>query len=112
MKVEPDNYKIIDYVKKVKDLNGRKTEIFCGYEAGCLEGTLYKQLSDNHIDCVIMATSTIITVQTNKKRHFKNDKRDAEAKLKADVSVLLLGEQDYSLNVNRIREHVTWLYFL
>ena len=79
IQVEPDYRKIVDYVKKIKELYGRKTEILTGYEAGCLGYTLYKQLTGKHINCVIMAPSTITTVQTNKKRRRKNDRRDAEA---------------------------------
>lgn len=79
IQVEPDYHKIVDYVKKTKERYGRKTEILCGYEAGCLGYTLYKQLTSKHINCVIMAPSTITTVQTNKRRRRKNDKRDAEA---------------------------------
>ena len=79
MQIEPDYHKVVDYVKKVKVLYGRNTTVLCGYEAGCLGYTLYKQLTAEHIDCVIMAPSTITTIQTNKKRRRKNDKRDAEA---------------------------------
>lgn len=79
MQTEPDYRKIVDYVNKIKDLYGHNTSVLCGYEAGCLGYTLYKQLMAEHIDCVIMAPSTITTVQTNKKRRRKNDKRDAEA---------------------------------
>lgn len=47
----------------------------CGYEAGCLGFTLYHQLTDHGVKCVILAPTTM-PVPTGKKE-VKTDKRDA-----------------------------------
>ena len=48
--------------------------IECGYEAGCLGYTLYHQLTEAGIKCVILAPTTMLTQQG---KRIKTDKRDA-----------------------------------
>ena len=48
--------------------------IECGYEAGCLGYTLYHQLTNAGIKCVILAPTTMLTQQG---KRIKTDKRDA-----------------------------------
>ena len=48
--------------------------IECGYEAGCLGYTLYHQLTNAGIECVILAPTTMLTQQGQR---IKTDKRDA-----------------------------------
>lgn len=84
--VEKDNYfaevqftndfikNVVNYVsnlkKKLKDC-----EFVCGYEAGCLGYSTYKDLTKVGIKCVIMAPSTMAVQKGGKK--VKNDRRDA-----------------------------------
>ena len=84
--VENDNYfaevqftnnfvtNVVNYVsnlkKKLKDC-----EFVCGYEAGCLGYSTYKDLTKAGIKCVIMAPSTMAVQKGGKK--VKNDRRDA-----------------------------------
>ena len=75
--LKPEYEGIVKYAKKIKEMHGPNTAVLCGYEAGCLGYTLYKQLTDAGVACVIMAPSTIATVQHNKKHGKKTDKRDA-----------------------------------
>ncbi len=76
--LEPNINVLMKYINTVtKKVGENTTTVQCGYEAGCLGFTLYKELNKNSIDCVVMAPSTIVTVQQNKKMKKKNDKRDA-----------------------------------
>ena len=65
---------VVNYVsnlkKKLKDC-----EFVCGYEAGCLGYSTYKDLTKAGIKCVIMAPSTMAVQKVGKK--VKNDRRDA-----------------------------------
>ena len=65
---------VVNYVtnlkKKLKDC-----EFVCGYEAGCLGYSTYKDLTKAGIKCVIMAPSTMVVQKGGKK--VKNDRRDA-----------------------------------
>ena len=65
---------VVNYVsnlkKKLKDC-----EFVCGYEAGCLGYSTYKDLTKAGIKCVIMAPSTMAVQKGGKK--VKNDRRDA-----------------------------------
>ena len=73
--MEPDYKNIIKYLEQVKKNYAEEITFQCGYEAGNLGYTLYHQLTDHGIDCVILAPSTM--PQTNR-REIKTDKRDAE----------------------------------
>ena len=65
---------VVNYVsnlkKKLKDC-----EFVCGYEAGCLGYSTYKDLTKAGIKCVLMAPSTMAVQKGGKK--VKNDRRDA-----------------------------------
>ena len=65
---------VVNYVsnlkKKLKDC-----EFVCGYEAGCLGYSTYKDLTKAGIKCMIMAPSTMAVQKGGKK--VKNDRRDA-----------------------------------
>lgn len=87
--LKPDIKSLMKYINEVKRRNNTD-EVLCGYEAGCLGFTLYKQLLDNDVNCVVMAPSTITTIHQNKKMRRKNDKKDALALAKA------LGYKEYS----------------
>ena len=73
----PADYKeVLKYLEFLRSVYGNDTIFVCGYEAGCLGYTLYHQLTDHHVDCVILAPTTMLE-QRGKKR-IKTDKRDAE----------------------------------
>ena len=76
IKVEPDYKWIICFIESLKMKLGYENEysIECGYEAGCLGYTLYHQLTDAGIKCVILAPTTMLTPQGLR---IKTDKRDA-----------------------------------
>lgn len=73
----PADYKeVLKYLEFLHTVYGNDAIFVCGYEAGCLGYTLYHQLTDHHVDCVILAPTTMLE-QRGKKR-IKTDKRDAE----------------------------------
>ena len=71
-----DYKEVLKYLEFLRTVYGNDTIFVCGYEAGCLGYTLYHQLTDHHVDCVILAPTTMLE-QRGKKR-IKTDKRDAE----------------------------------
>jgi len=74
-KIAPDYKMILKYLAQVRMRYSEEiTEFVCGYEAGCLGYTLYKQLTDRGVKCVILAPTTMAI--TNKGR-IRTDKRDA-----------------------------------
>lgn len=64
---------VVNYVTNLKKL--KDSEFVCGYEAGCLGYSTYKDLTKAGIKCVIMAPSTMAVQKGGKK--VKNDRRDA-----------------------------------
>ena len=72
--VDPDYRNIIKYLERVEENHGGDCFFQCGYEAGCMGYTLYRQLTNSGFDCVILAPTTI--PQTAKKK-VKTDKLDA-----------------------------------
>jgi len=71
------NYKeVILFIEKLKWKLGFFDDysIECGYEAGCLGYTLYHQLTNAGINCVILAPTTMLTPQGQR---IKTDRRDA-----------------------------------
>ena len=75
VQMEPDYKNIIKYLDKVEKEREEQCRFICGYEAGCLGYTLYHQLTDHGIECVILAPSTMPVEPGNR---IKTDKRDAE----------------------------------
>jgi transposase len=73
--IEPDYKNIFKYLEQVKKNQGNDCEFLCGYEAGSLGYTLYHQLTDLGINCVILAPTTI---PQPSRREIKTDKRDAQ----------------------------------
>ena len=74
-KVDAHYSKIINYIEAMRFHYGDDATFICGYEAGCLGFTLYHQLTDHNIKCVILAPTTMLKPQGKKK--IKTDKRDA-----------------------------------
>ena len=74
VQVEPDYKLIKKYVDRLKQEMGKSRKVICGYEAGCLGYSLYRQLTDMGLDCVILAPTTMTRPVSYP---FKNDRRDA-----------------------------------
>ena len=70
----PDYKMVLKYLEQLRIRNSDEIEIVCGYEAGCLGYTLYHQLTDHGVKCVILAPTTMGITNTN---GIKTDKRDA-----------------------------------
>ena len=73
-KIAPDYKLILKYLDQQRNRHQEDVTFVCGYEAGCLGYTLYHQLSERGVQCVILAPTTMAI--TNTKR-VKTDKRDA-----------------------------------
>ena len=77
IQVEPDYLMVLKFIKALKEKLGvsdNECDIVCGYEAGCLGYSLYHQLTDAGVKCIILAPSTMMS---EKGKRIKTDKRDA-----------------------------------
>ncbi|MCD8122785.1 MAG: transposase, partial [Clostridiales bacterium] len=74
-KVDGHYSKVLNYLEAMRFHYGDDVVFICGYEAGCLGFTLYHQLTDHHVKCVILAPATMLKPSGKKK--VKTDKRDA-----------------------------------
>jgi len=74
VQVEPNYKEILKYLENVQKNVGEPCEFHCGYEAGCLGYSLYHQLVDHGVDCIILAPTTM---PNYKKNEIKTDRRDA-----------------------------------
>ena len=73
----PADYKeILKYLEHLRTIYGSDANFICGYEAGCLGYSLYHQLTDRNVNCVILAPTTMLEKRSGKR--IKTDKRDAE----------------------------------
>ncbi len=66
--------KLVDKLKQ-KYASAGGIEVECGYEAGCLGYSLYKELTKAGIKCTILAPTTMFN--SNNNRRVKNDSRDS-----------------------------------
>lgn len=73
-KIASDYKLILKYLEQLRKRFSDDVEFVCGYEAGCLGYSLYHQLIDHGVKCIILAPTTMAI--TNKNR-VKTDKRDA-----------------------------------
>ena len=81
--VAPDYKQVLLYLEMVRAKTaglGGDMDFLCGYEAGCLGYTLYKQLTQHNVKCVILAPTTLPLPQGHR---IKTDKRDAQMIAKA-----------------------------
>ena len=76
IQVAPDYKEVLCFIESLKMKLGFFDDysIECGYEAGYLGYTLYHQLTEAGIKCVILAPSTMLTQQGQR---IKTDRRDA-----------------------------------
>lgn len=71
----PSDYKLVlKYMEAMRLRYKGDVSFVCGYEAGCLGYSLYRQLKDHSVDCRILAPTTMAVTNTN---HVKTDRRDA-----------------------------------
>lgn len=71
----PSDYKmILKYLEQLRTRFEGEVEFVCGYEAGCLGYSLYHQLTDHGVKCIILAPTTMAITNNNR---VKTDKRDA-----------------------------------
>ena len=73
-KVGPDYKEVLKYLEQIRKRYPEGIEFVCGYEAGCLGYTLYHQLMEHGVQCVILAPTTMAVTNNNR---VKTDKRDA-----------------------------------
>ena len=74
-KINPDSDLVVQYLDWAKSFYDINAHIVCGYEAGCLGYSLYRELTACGVNCVILAPSTMPS--ENGKKRVKTDKRDA-----------------------------------
>lgn len=67
--------KVLNYLEAMRFHYGDDAIFICGYEAGCLGFTLYRQLTARNVKCIILAPTTMPKPAGRKK--IKTDKRDA-----------------------------------
>jgi transposase len=72
--VAPDYKMVLKYLEQIRMRHAEEIEFVCGYEAGCLGYTLYHQLTNHGVKCVILAPTTMAVTNTSR---IKTDKRDA-----------------------------------
>ena len=71
----PSDYRLIlKYLEQVRRKYPEEVEFICGYEAGCLGYSLYHQLTDHGVKCIILAPTTMGITNTNR---IKTDRKDA-----------------------------------
>jgi transposase len=73
-KLGPDYKLILKYIEQIRNRFPEGTEFVSGYEAGCLGYSLYRQLTEHGMKCIILAPTTMAVTNTNR---IKTDKRDA-----------------------------------
>lgn len=77
--IAPDHKLILNFIRRVKekmDPKGKdEINVECGYEAGCLGYSLYRQLTACKVKCTILAPTTM---KAEKGPRIKTDKRDAK----------------------------------
>jgi len=74
IEAKPEARNIVQYINQLK-LKHNYDEVVCGYEAGSLGYSLYHDLKELGVDCIILAPTTMAQ---KRKNGIKNDKRDAK----------------------------------
>ena len=74
VQVKPEYTEVIKYLEQIKKQRGN-TRFVCGYEAGCLGYSLYHQLTEHGVECVILAPTSMATTPG---KRVKTDRKDAE----------------------------------
>ena len=74
-KVKAHYSKVLNYLDAMRFHYGDDAVFICGYEAGCLGFTLYHQLTQHHVKCIILAPTSMAKPAGKKK--VKTDRLDA-----------------------------------
>jgi transposase len=75
-RIDADFKNVLKYLEYLRTIYGDNVNFVCGYEAGCLGYSLYHQLTNHNVNCVILAPTTMLEQRSRKR--IKTDKRDAE----------------------------------
>ena len=62
-KTEADYKKVLKYLEFLRTIYGGNAKFICGYEAGCLGFTLYHQMTSKHVECIILASTTMLELK-------------------------------------------------
>lgn len=63
----PSDYRLIlKYLKQVRRKYPEEVEFICGYEAGGLGYSLYHQLTDHGVKCIVLAPTAMGITNTNR----------------------------------------------
>ena len=65
---------VLKYLEAARERYGNEARFLCGYEAGCTGFTLYHELKEHNVSCVVLAPTTM----SRKAKGIKTDRRDAE----------------------------------
>ena len=84
IQVEPKVRNIIKFIEEIKKTLGGEIDVTCAYEAGGLGTTIYRELKEKGIKCVIMAPTSMKRDAVKNRK--KSDFRDAK-----DIAELLIG---------------------
>lgn len=76
VKIDPDYRLVFEYIESMRGIYGDDSKFICGYEAGYLDYTLYHQINDHGVECIILVPSTMAKSPVQKKK--KTDRRDSE----------------------------------
>ena len=72
--INPNIDELLKYLATMQyRLGGQRSDLVCGYEAGCLGYSLYHQLTYHDYKCIILAPTTMPSTP----KEIKTDKRDA-----------------------------------
>ena len=72
-KIEANYSQVHKYLPSLQSIVGNKAEFLCGYEAGCLDYTLYHQLTKFNIKCVILVPSTMMATAKKELKQIKTE---------------------------------------
>ena len=95
---------VVKFIEALKRKLGEDDtyDITCGYEAGCLGYSLYHQLTNAGVKCVILAPSTMLTTQG---KRIKTDRRDARL-----IASCLSTNQFHAVHVPTKKENAVTSY--
>ena len=74
--INADYLLVIKYINRLRKCYGEEKEFICGYEAGCLGYSLYRDLKRCGQECIILAPTTMAVEGSG--RIIKTDKRDSK----------------------------------
>ena len=118
IQVAPDYKEVLRFIDSLKMKLGLDNEysVECGYEAGCLGYSLYHQLTEAGVKCVILAPTTMLTQQG---KRVKTDRRDAHLIAQClcyggyhPVYIFVLRHGHQYTGTKWTIKHVAWLHKL